>query len=127
MEHFHGGLLDHQDDQNSVKQSLISSFRKNIYPELNSQILTIKTKTPTLHSTAGTENNEWTTNWWEQFRILLKRGLRERRHESYSGLRISQVMSVSFLSGLLWWHSDPSHIQDQVYNSNPKTLIYSQF
>lgn len=46
--------------------------------------------------------------------MLLVRGLRERKHESYSGLRIFQVMSVSILSGLLWWHSDTSHIQDQV-------------
>jgi len=33
-------------------------------------------------------------------------------------------MSVSFLSGLLWWHSDPSHIQDQVlYQPNEQSLI----
>nr|XP_043606320.1 ABC transporter G family member 21-like isoform X2 [Erigeron canadensis] len=57
---------------------------------------------------------QWTTSWWTQFKVLLKRGLRERRHESYSGLRIFQVMSVSILSGLLWWHSDLSHLQDQV-------------
>ncbi len=47
--------------------------------------------------------------------MLFKRGLQERKHESYSGLRIFQVMSVSILSGLLWWRSDTSHIQDQVY------------
>lgn len=63
--------------------------------------------------TAGSEN-QWTTSWWLQFKVLLVRGLRERKHESYSGLRIFQVMSVSILSGLLWWHSDISHIQDQV-------------
>ncbi|XP_038876291.1 ABC transporter G family member 21-like isoform X2 [Benincasa hispida] len=117
VEHFHGGSLDHQDDQNSVKQSLIASFRKNLYPELKAEILN-KTNFSTVDSRTdtprGRRENEWMTNWWEQFSILLKRGLRERRHESYSGLRIFQVMSVSFLSGLLWWHSDPSHIQDQV-------------
>lgn len=47
--------------------------------------------------------------------MLLKRGLQERRHESFSGLRIFQVLSVSVLSGLLWWHSDPAHVQDQVF------------
>jgi hypothetical protein len=47
--------------------------------------------------------------------VLLRRGLQERRHESYSGLRIFQVLSVSLLSGLLWWKSDTSHVQDQVY------------
>lgn len=49
-----------------------------------------------------------------QFSVLLKRGLKERSHESFSGLRIFMVMSVSLLSGLLWWHSRVSHIQDQV-------------
>ncbi|KAI3885183.1 hypothetical protein MKW98_002575 [Papaver atlanticum] len=63
---------------------------------------------------ANGSEKQWTTTWWEQFKVLLERGLKERRHESYSGLRIFQVMSVSILAGLLWWHSDPSHIQDQV-------------
>ena len=49
-----------------------------------------------------------------QFSVLLKRGLKERSHESFSGLRIFMVMSVSLLSGLLWWHSRVAHIQDQV-------------
>lgn len=57
---------------------------------------------------------EWMTGWWEQFKVLLTRGLKERKHESYSGLKIFQVLSVSILSGLLWWQSDTSHIQDQV-------------
>lgn len=65
---------------------------------------------------AGSEN-QWTTSWWMQFKVLLGRGLKERKHESYSGLRIFQVMTVSILSGLLWWHSDTSHIQDQVSDS----------
>lgn len=59
-------------------------------------------------------NEEWMTSWWEQFNVLLRRGLKERKHEAYSGLKIFQVLSVSILSGLLWWQSDISHIQDQV-------------
>ena len=47
--------------------------------------------------------------------VLLRRGLKERKHESYAGLRIFQVMSVAILSGLLWWHASISNIQDQVY------------
>lgn len=56
--------------------------------------------------------------------VLLRRGLKERRHESYSGLRIFQVLSVSFLSGLLWWHSDPSNIQDQVLDQQLITVAF---
>lgn len=64
------------------------------------------------------------TSWWSQFKVLLRRGLKERRHESYSGLRIFQVLSVSVLSGLLWWHSRASHIQDQVLlHVTPNALV----
>lgn len=57
---------------------------------------------------------KWTTSWRMQFKVLLERGLKERKHESYSGLKIFQVVSVSILSGLLWWHSRTSNLQDQV-------------
>lgn len=62
---------------------------------------------------AGSEL-EWTNGWWLQFKVLLSRGLKERKHEAFSGLRVFQVMSVAVIAGLLWWHSDPKHIQDQV-------------
>ncbi|XP_077244039.1 ABC transporter G family member 21-like [Tasmannia lanceolata] len=107
----------HADDQNSMKQSLISSYKKNLYSGLKVEIHqnfqdpnSYLTRRPSSHSS----EKEWSTSWWDQFNVLLKRGLKERRHESYSGLRIFQVMAVSILSGLLWWHSNPSHIQDQV-------------
>ncbi|KAL5723508.1 ABC transporter G member 21 [Ranunculus cassubicifolius] len=106
-----------QDNQNSIKQALISSYKKNLQNALKAEIHQnfkdpISSK-PGMLLRRRTEE-QWTSSWWEQFRVLLKRGLKERKYESYSGLRIFQVMSVSILSGLLWWHSDPSHIQDQV-------------
>ncbi|XP_027365607.1 ABC transporter G family member 21-like [Abrus precatorius] len=111
----HDDHIDHHEDQASVKQSLISSFKKNLYPALKEEIQQSHNDPVTLASgTPRRSDNRWTTNWWEQFKVLLKRGLQERRHESFSGLRIFQVLSVSILSGLLWWHSDPSHVQDQV-------------
>ncbi|XP_020234286.1 ABC transporter G family member 21 [Cajanus cajan] len=107
--------IDHHEDQASIKQFLVSSYKKNLYPLLKQEIQ--QNQRGLVFSTSGTprsSENQWTTSWWEQFMVLLKRGLKERRHESYSGLRIFQVLTVSILSGLLWWHSDPSHIQDQV-------------
>lgn len=113
---FHG-RPDHHDDQNSIKQALISSYKKSLYHIMRAEIHRNS------HGSDGSASgplssrgceNQWTSSWWEQFKVLLRRGLQERKHESYSGLRIFQVMSVSILSGLLWWHSDTSHIQDQV-------------
>ncbi|KAG2706767.1 hypothetical protein I3760_05G117600 [Carya illinoinensis] len=113
---FHG-RLDNHSDHNSTKQSLIASYKKNLYPALKADIHRNLTdpvlSTSGILSSRGCENR-WTTSWWEQFKVLLRRGLKERKHESYSGLKIFQVMSVSILSGLLWWKSDTSHIQDQV-------------
>ncbi|XP_050224084.1 ABC transporter G family member 21 [Mercurialis annua] len=110
--------IDQHEDQNSTKQSLISAYKKNLYPALKADNRrNFQDLVPS--SLAGTQSprnseNQWTTTWWQQFRVLLRRGLQERKHESYSGLRIFQVMTVALLSGLLWWHSDTSHIQDQV-------------
>ncbi|OVA16169.1 ABC transporter-like [Macleaya cordata] len=61
-------------------------------------------------------SREWGATWWEQYSILFKRGLKERRHEYLSCVRITQVISTAIIIGLLWWHSDASHpkrVQDQ--------------
>ncbi|XP_057447944.1 ABC transporter G family member 21-like isoform X2 [Lotus japonicus] len=107
--------ITHHEGQASIKQSLVSSYKKDLYPLLKEEIQQ-SNRDQTFFTTRKyrSSNNQWTASWWEQFKVLLKRGLKERRHESYSGLRIFQVLSVSILSGLLWWHSDPSHVQDQV-------------
>ncbi|XP_010265331.1 PREDICTED: ABC transporter G family member 21-like [Nelumbo nucifera] len=110
------GRSDHG-DLNSIKQRLISSYKKNLHSMVKAELgLTSQVSESLLAGTTSFRGSEeqWMTSWWEQFKVLLSRGLKERKHESYSGLRIFQVISVSILSGLLWWHSDVSHIQDQV-------------
>lgn len=55
--------------------------------------------------------------WWQQFSILLRRGLKERRHEYLSWMRVTQVISTAFVIALLWCHTNPSsplQVQDQV-------------
>lgn len=54
--------------------------------------------------------------WWEQFSILFRRGLKERRHEYFSCMRVIQVISTAIIVGLLWWHSNassPKQLHDQ--------------
>ncbi|XP_031284692.1 ABC transporter G family member 22-like [Pistacia vera] len=56
------------------------------------------------------------TTWCEQFSILLRRGLKERRHEYFSCIRVTQVISTAIIIGLLWCRSDAStaeRLQDQ--------------
>ncbi|XP_004237766.1 ABC transporter G family member 22 isoform X1 [Solanum lycopersicum] len=54
--------------------------------------------------------------WCQQFTILFGRSLKERNHEYFSSLRITQVIATAIVVGLLWWNSDtsfPERISDQ--------------
>lgn len=63
------------------------------------------------------QKRQWGASWWEQYSILFQRGIKERRHEYFSWLRVSQVLSTAFILGLLWWQSDsnsPKGLHEQV-------------
>ncbi|CAN0890189.1 ABC transporter G family member 14 [Linum grandiflorum] len=119
---------DGEEDQSNVKNTLVTAYKNNLADKLKMEI----------DESGGGEydqkyhnNNEkeqspatgWATTWWQQFIILSSRGVKERKYESFAGLKIFQVLFVSFLSGLLWWQSDTSHIQDKV----GLMFFYSEF
>ncbi|KAI8539243.1 hypothetical protein RHMOL_Rhmol09G0166700 [Rhododendron molle] len=110
---FHSRGDDHE-DQTLLRQHLVSSYKKNLYPALKDEIREAPIRSASGVLPSRSREIKWTTSWWMQFNVLLERGLKERKHESYSGLKIFQVVSVSILSGLLWWHSRTSNLQDQV-------------
>ncbi|KAG6403888.1 hypothetical protein SASPL_136122 [Salvia splendens] len=59
---------------------------------------------------------EWGASWFEQYSILFCRGLKERRHDYFSWLRVTQVLATATILGLLWWQSgsnNPKELQDQ--------------
>ncbi|XP_011047135.1 PREDICTED: ABC transporter G family member 22-like isoform X3 [Populus euphratica] len=59
---------------------------------------------------------QWGASWWQQYTILFRRGIKERRHDYFSWLRITQVLSTAIILGLLWWNSDTDSLkglQDQ--------------
>ncbi|XP_040967544.1 ABC transporter G family member 22 isoform X2 [Gossypium hirsutum] len=49
---------------------------------------------------------QWGASWWQQYCILFIRGIKERRYDYFSSLRITQVLSTAIILGLLWWQSD---------------------
>ncbi|WOL18540.1 ABC transporter G family member 22-like [Canna indica] len=60
--------------------------------------------------------NKSRVSWLEQCHILFCRGLKERRHEYLSCIRVIQVIATAIIVGLLWWHPDastPKELQDQ--------------
>lgn len=72
-----------------------------------------------LKSKVASPKREWGASWWEQYSILFQRGLKERRHDYFSWLRVTQVTSTATILGLLWWQSEstnPKGLQDQVCN-----------
>ncbi|XP_061372105.1 ABC transporter G family member 22 isoform X3 [Gastrolobium bilobum] len=69
-----------------------------------------------LKSKVHSLKRQWGASWCEQYSILFRRGFKERRHDYFSWLRITQVLATAIILGLLWWQSDandPNGQQDQ--------------
>ncbi|CAN4075526.1 unnamed protein product [Withania somnifera] len=100
-----------REDPTSIKQILVTAFKTNLAENLKEQLQESNTHqvAEILHEK---KFNQWSNSWWHQFLVLLKRGIKERKHEAFSGLKVGEVLVVAFLCGLLWWKSND--IQDQV-------------
>ncbi|KAI5311976.1 hypothetical protein L3X38_041149 [Prunus dulcis] len=105
------------ENKSKVKQSLTLAYKHNRLYNLKAQLQGEQLQeTNSSHFQDGSEDKnfaKWPTTWWQQFSVLLRRGLKERRHESFSGSQINQVVAVALLAGLLWWQSNISHLQDR--------------
>ncbi|KAK1407086.1 hypothetical protein QVD17_38697 [Tagetes erecta] len=99
------------EDQALVKQKLVSAYKANLADTLKAETLEFEEQVSYVLDLKKSE--QWSTTWWQQFTVLLRRDLKERRHESFDALKIIQVVVISFLCGFLWWQSDTAHIQDQ--------------
>ncbi|KAE8100447.1 hypothetical protein FH972_018344 [Carpinus fangiana] len=47
---------------------------------------------------ARPNSRDWETPWWEQFSIIFRRGVKERRHEYLSSMRVTQAGLLFFMS-----------------------------
>ncbi|KAF5751756.1 ABC transporter G family member 14 [Tripterygium wilfordii] len=99
-----------------VKKTLISAYEKNISTRLKAELCNVDANNPTKDSSRSIDMKaeQWCTSWQHQIKVLLQRGLRERRYEAFNRLRIFQVISVAILGGLLWWRTPTSHIADRI-------------
>lgn len=89
------------------------AYKLNLAENLKAETLEVEDN---LNDVSDSKKSEyWSTTWFQQFSVLLRRGLKERKHQTFDVLKIGQVFTIAFLSGMLWWKSDTSHIQDQVY------------
>ncbi|XP_076895224.1 ABC transporter G family member 14-like [Bidens hawaiensis] len=106
-------------DQKLVRQKLLTAYETNISTRLKADLCGLDVSNHINQAKeVATRNHvnseQWCTSWCHQFHVLLLRGVRERRFESFNRLRIFQVISVAILGGLLWWHTPTSHIEDRV-------------
>lgn len=104
------------EEQKAVREKLISAYDKNIATRLKAELCGLAmdhSNSNYSHNKVTMKKEQWCNSWWGQFSVLLRRGVKERRHEAFNKLRIFQVLSVATLGGLLWWHTPTSHIQDR--------------
>lgn len=117
----------------SVKQALISAYQDNLYCRLHQELDGDEKCVWPKNGGRGENKNlgEWATTWWEQFGILLRRGVKERKYDSFSCIKIGQVLVVALISGLLWWQSDSAHLQDKVlkcqFNFIPFHICFTRY
>ncbi|KAM0059640.1 putative ABC transporter, AAA+ ATPase domain, ABC-2 type transporter [Helianthus debilis subsp. tardiflorus] len=108
-----------EQEQKLVRQKLKTAYETNISTRLKADLCSVDVSNHINHAKEAStrthvQPEQWCTSWWHQFTVLLLRGVRERRFESFNRLRIFQVISVAILGGLLWWHTPTSHIEDRI-------------
>ncbi|KAJ4760951.1 ABC transporter G family member 2 [Rhynchospora pubera] len=98
-------------DRDEIKAALVSAYNTQlkilVQEELEEVTRELRENEP------DNKKETWCTSWWNQFTVLLERGLKERRHEAFNGFKITQVIVSSLLAGLLWFQSQ-GHVLDQV-------------
>jgi len=101
-------------EQKEVRGKLAAAYERHIAPAVKLDLCSSEAGgTGDASRRRNSAGVEWTAGWCTQFSVLLQRGLKERRHESFNKLRIFQVLSVACLAGLLWWRTPAAHLQDR--------------
>ncbi|KAI3791621.1 hypothetical protein L2E82_05480 [Cichorium intybus] len=96
-----------------VHEYLVEACMTHVDEETKKRLRTLTS----LEQEMKSEKREWGASWGQQYSILFMRGIKERRHDYFSWLRITQIVATAIILGLLWWQSDvhnPSDLPNQV-------------
>ncbi|XP_027173135.1 ABC transporter G family member 22 isoform X2 [Coffea eugenioides] len=99
-----------------VHEYLVESYETRVAENEKKKILVPLQIDEAIKSQVCSKKREWGASWFEQYSILFWRGLKERRHDYFSWLRITQVLATAVILGMLWWQSgsdNPKELQDQ--------------
>ncbi|KAJ3670244.1 hypothetical protein LUZ60_010568 [Juncus effusus] len=98
------------DDKEGTKEALVTAYRTQLHNSMHEELQEVGKH---LNDESDKEGKQWCTSWWDQFTVLVERDLKERKHEAFSSLKLTQIFLTSLLAGLLWLRSG-GHVQDQV-------------
>ncbi|XP_071908555.1 ABC transporter G family member 22-like isoform X2 [Coffea arabica] len=99
-----------------VHEYLVESYETRVAENEKKKLLVPLQIDEAIKSQVCSKKREWGASWFEQYSILFWRGLKERRHDYFSWLRITQVLATAVILGMLWWQSgsnNPKEVQDQ--------------
>ncbi|CAL0326574.1 unnamed protein product [Lupinus luteus] len=96
------------------KQLLVSAYKSNFEAQLKAGLQQINDSSKSQCEIQEKAFGKWPTSWSDQFFVLSRRYIKEKKYESFSGLRIFQLLVTAVIAGLLWYKSDISHLQDQI-------------
>ncbi|MCL7043065.1 hypothetical protein MKW94_021806 [Papaver nudicaule] len=111
------GGLNSEKGLMEIKQDLVSAYKTNLLDIIKDEFLgtgNLQLTPPFEEQMDEDHFSQWNTSWIQQFLVLLKRDLKERKHESFSSLNVGQILVFSCICGLLWWQSSSTHLQDQM-------------
>ncbi|XP_076950061.1 ABC transporter G family member 22-like [Bidens hawaiensis] len=89
-----------------VHDYLVEAYETKAAEETKKQLMISAPVDEELKSNVDSMKREWGASWREQYSILFRRGIKERRHDYFSWLRITQVLVTAVILGLLWWQSE---------------------
>ncbi|URD87076.1 ABC-2 type transporter [Musa troglodytarum] len=92
--------------QQSMKQYLVEAYETRVADKQKKKLLAPLPISEDMKITLSSPKRDWGASWWQQYSILFWRGLKERRHDYLSWMRITQVLAIAVILGLLWWHSN---------------------
>ncbi|CAK7342141.1 unnamed protein product [Dovyalis caffra] len=99
-----------------VHEYLVEAYETRVADQEKKKLMVPIPLDEEVKSAVSSPKRQWGASWWQQYTILFCRGIKERRHDYFSWLRITQVLSTAIILGLLWWKSDsnsPKGLEDQ--------------
>ncbi|XP_073149878.1 ABC transporter G family member 22-like isoform X4 [Henckelia pumila] len=99
-----------------IHEYLVEAYEARVAVHEKKNIMEPISMDEEMKSKLSSSKREYGASWYEQYSILFWRGLKERKNDYFSWLRITQVLATAVILGLLWWQSggdNPKELQDQ--------------